>query len=130
MDPGSKTPASEQVRSQVASAIARGRLLPGDRLPAVRDLAEEIGLAPNTVAKAYRALAAAELVEGRGRNGTFVRERLPRRAAGAEARLAEAARTYADRATHLGFDDEAAIEAAIEAAVSVAKRALGTSKLK
>lgn len=92
----------------------------------MRGLAEELGLAPNTVAKAYRALEAAELVEGRGRHGTFVRGKLPGRAAGAEARLADAARTYADRATRLGFDTDATIEAAI----SAAKRALGSSNLK
>lgn len=117
VDHRSKTPVSDQVRSQVAAGIARGRLSPGERLPPVRELAAKLRLAPNTVAKAYRALEGDGLVEGRGRRGTFVREPLGVRAAGAETRLADAARAYADRATRLGFG--------AEAAVAAAKRALG-----
>ncbi len=112
IDPGSKTPASEQVRSQVATAIAKGKLLPGDRLPAVRELALELGLAPNTVAKAYRGLGAAELVEGRGRSGTFVRPAPRRQGEEAVAQLDEAAHAYAARARRLGFDVETSLAAA------------------
>ena len=72
-------------------------------LPTVRALAEDLELAPNTVAKAYRALEAEELVEGRGRQGTFVAERLPERIPDRERRLAEAADAYARRGTQLGF---------------------------
>lgn len=110
IDARSRTPLSEQVRSQIAGEIASGRLLPGDRLPPVRELAVELALAANTVAKAYRELEAAGLVEGRGRRGTFVLA--ASRAAGAEARLAEAARNYAERSRRLGFDPDAALREA------------------
>ena len=101
----------------MASAIGRGRLLPGDRLPAVREMAVGLGIAPNTVAKAYRRLEAAGLVEGRGRHGTFVRAAPSQRTLGAEAPLAEAARSYAARAGALGFG--------VEEALASVKRALG-----
>lgn len=57
--------------------IATGDLEPGDRLVPVRDLAAELGLAPNTVASAYRSLRDRGLTVGRGRSGTFVAGRPP-----------------------------------------------------
>jgi DNA-binding transcriptional regulator YhcF (GntR family) len=72
VDPESPRPPFEQVRSQLAGAISSGALAPEDRLPTIRQLAEDLGLAVNTVARAYRELETAGLVETRGRNGTFV----------------------------------------------------------
>lgn len=62
-----------QLHDGVVAAIASGRLSPGEKLPTVRALAAERGLAPNTVAKAYKSLEEAGVIEGRGRAGTFVR---------------------------------------------------------
>lgn len=103
-------PPYEQVRSQI-SAQARSGELVGYRLPTVRGLAEALGLAANTVAKAYRALESDGVIETRGRNGTFVA------AAGtaAERELASAARSYAERARRLGTGQEAALAAVREA---------------
>jgi DNA-binding transcriptional regulator YhcF (GntR family) len=77
----------EQVRSQIASAIDRGELRPADRLPPVRTLAAELGLAINTVARSYRDLEHQGLVTTRGRHGTFVAGQTPvaREQAGQEA---------------------------------------------
>ena len=72
LDPQSSTPPYEQVRSQIAAAIESGGLRPAARLPTVRRLARDLGLAVNTVARAYRELELAGLVETRGRLGTFV----------------------------------------------------------
>lgn len=72
VDPGSPEPPYEQVRRQVAEAVVTGRLVPGTRLPPVRRLAGDLGLAANTVARAYRELEQAGLVETRGRGGTIV----------------------------------------------------------
>jgi DNA-binding transcriptional regulator YhcF (GntR family) len=72
LDASSSMPPFEQVRSQMADAIHRGSLQPSIRLPTVRKLAADLGLAANTVAKAYRQLELAGLIETRGRNGTFV----------------------------------------------------------
>lgn len=62
----------EQVRSQLAAQINDGELPVGTKLPTVRKLAADIGIAPNTVARAYRELEAAGLLDTRGRAGTFV----------------------------------------------------------
>jgi DNA-binding transcriptional regulator YhcF (GntR family) len=75
-------------------------------LPTVRALAEELELAPNTVAKAYRALERERLIATLGRRGTFVADRLPERVPGRERRLAEAAEAFARRGAQLGFGDE------------------------
>jgi DNA-binding transcriptional regulator YhcF (GntR family) len=72
LDAQSPVPPFEQVRSRLASAIAAGAIAPETRLPPIRTLAAELGLAANTVARSYRELEEAGLVETRGRNGTFV----------------------------------------------------------
>ena len=112
LDAASKTPLSRQLRDGIVSRIERGTLLPGDRLPPVRQLAAELDLAPNTVAKAYRALESAGLLETRGRHGTFVGERLPSSPTAIEASLAEAADRFARRARQLGVAEDAAVDAA------------------
>ena len=72
LDPGATVPPYEQLRSTVAGQVADGTLVAGTRLPTVRALAADLGLAVNTVAKAYRALEADGVIETRGRAGTFV----------------------------------------------------------
>ena len=72
IDPGSAEPPFAQVRRQLTEQIRGGQLAPGDRLPTVRRLAGDLGIAPNTVARAYRELETDGLIEGRGRAGTFV----------------------------------------------------------
>lgn len=73
IDPASAVPAFRQLHDAVVNAVRDGRLVPGQQLPTVRALAAAQGLAPNTVAKAYRSLEEAGIIEGRGRAGTFVR---------------------------------------------------------
>lgn len=72
VDPAAATPPYEQVRVQIEQLIRSGELARGTRLPTVRQLAGDLGLAANTVARAYKKLEAERLVETRGRNGTFV----------------------------------------------------------
>ncbi|MGA8115405.1 MAG: GntR family transcriptional regulator [Actinocatenispora sp.] len=84
----SSVPPYEQLRRQLAQ-LAGGELPPGTRLPTVRDLAAQLGLAANTVARAYRELESSGLLETRGRAGTFI-------AAGAD-RTAQRARDLANR---------------------------------
>lgn len=73
IDSDSATAPFEQVRSQIAAAVAEGRLDAGTRLPTVRRLASYLGLAANTVARAYRELEADSVIATHGRRGTFVR---------------------------------------------------------
>ena len=72
VDLASATPPYEQIRAQVSSLIALGALEPGTRLPTVRRLAADLGIAAGTVARAYRELEQAGLVVTRRRNGTVV----------------------------------------------------------
>jgi GntR family transcriptional regulator len=72
VDPASDEPPFWQVRSQLAEAIGDGRLAVGAKLPPIRALATALGLAANTVARAYRELEVAGLVLTRGRLGTVV----------------------------------------------------------
>ena len=72
LDPDSPLPPFEQVRAGIAAQILDRRLVAGTKLPTVRALADELGLAVNTVARAYRELEAAGLVETRSRAGTVV----------------------------------------------------------
>lgn len=66
---------ASEIASGVETAVTAGLLSPGEALPPVRDLAERLGVNPNTVAAAYRALRDRGTVETRGRAGTRVRER-------------------------------------------------------
>lgn len=72
VDTRSPVPPFEQVRAQLAAGIADGQIAAGTRLPPVRRMADDLGLAVNTVARAYRELETAGLVETRGRGGTVV----------------------------------------------------------
>ncbi|NMO88981.1 GntR family transcriptional regulator [Actinomycetospora sp. TBRC 11914] len=111
VDPSSSVAPYEQVRASVTALVRSGALAPHTRLPAVRRLAVDLGLAANTVARAYRELEAAGVVETRGRLGTFVVD--PSAAEGGgrdEAR--EAAREYAARMRSLGVSPERAVDLA------------------
>ena len=74
VDPHSDVPPSRQIVEAHLDRVARGDLVPGDRLPSVRALAEEALVNPNTVGKAYRELEVLGVVEGRNGSGVYVRE--------------------------------------------------------
>lgn len=65
-------PIYEQLQKTVIRYISLGVLLPGERLPSVRALAQELGVNPNTVQKAYRALEMQGVLVTLGGKGTFV----------------------------------------------------------
>jgi GntR family transcriptional regulator len=64
-----------QIVNQVKYLVASGRLTPGEELPAIRVLAERLLINPNTVARAYRELETAGVVEKRRTAGTYVSDR-------------------------------------------------------
>ncbi|MGY1916692.1 GntR family transcriptional regulator [Blastococcus sp. SYSU DS0973] len=72
VDVGSPTPPYEQIRGQIAAAVHGGLLPSGSRLPTMRALAADLGVAVGTVARAYAELEAAGLVASRRRTGTVV----------------------------------------------------------
>ncbi|RIV40237.1 GntR family transcriptional regulator [Micromonospora radicis] len=105
IDAASSTPPYAQLRAQFARQIQDRSLAVGTRLPPIRRLAADLGLAVNTVARAYRELEEAGLIETRGRAGSFVS------AAGEQAleQAHRAARDYAAVVSSLGIDPTEAI---------------------
>ncbi|HKH50433.1 MAG TPA: GntR family transcriptional regulator [Mycobacterium sp.] len=99
IDPHASSPLFDQLRTQIIDGIRDGRLPPGTRLPTVRELAGQMGLAVNTVARAYRELESAGVLETRGRFGTFVARVDP-----ADTAMATAAHTFVSAARALGID--------------------------
>lgn len=105
LDPSSPAPPYEQVRSQIAAGIDDGDLPPGVQLPTVRRLAGDLSLAVNTVARAYKELEMAGLIETRGRHGSFVT------GAPSETRqlAADSARAFLRRMRELGIGQAEAL---------------------
>ena len=118
VDTRDPTPPFEQLRRQLAGLIAAGVLGPGDRLPPLRQLAADLGLAVGTVARSYRELELAGLVHARRGGGTRVLAAAPVRSAQQlHAALLEAAQGYLRQARLLGADD-AEVRAALDAALA------------
>jgi DNA-binding transcriptional regulator YhcF (GntR family) len=104
VDPRIETPPYQQIFEQVRAAIERGSLVPDAPLPTVRQLAGDLGVAPNTVARAYADLADAGWLVSEGRRGTRVARKTP--AADRRARshaLTEASVRFVDSLRHRGY---------------------------
>lgn len=87
VDPRSPVSPGDQLADQVRFAVAAGRLVVGERLPSVRELARLVRLNPNTVSRAWRELELTGVLESRRGSGMYV-------ASGAE-RVARSFRTRA-----------------------------------
>lgn len=111
IDPDSPVAPFEQLRMQIVEAVRNGSLVAGTRLPPVRRLAEELGLAANTVARSYRELEQAHVIETRGRAGSFVAAQGDEN----ERMLHTAALDYAQRAERLGVGRAAALRLVTQA---------------
>lgn len=72
VDPSMPLPVYEQLREQIVRMVAAGTLEPGHRLPTIRQLAADLGLAKGTVSKAYEMLESEAVIATRGRKGSFV----------------------------------------------------------
>ncbi len=105
--PGSGEPIYVQVAEQISKAIARGELASGDKLPAVRKLAAELVINPNTAARAYSRLEQAGLVTTKTGSGTFVSDPKLRRTDAADINmLAERMDTLITRGLNLGLETQ------------------------
>jgi DNA-binding transcriptional regulator YhcF (GntR family) len=109
IDPAAAVPPYEQLRQQITALVLARALAPGDRLPSIRQLANDLGIAGGTVARAYRELEADGVVATRGRHGTLI-QGPPHRPA-PSANLLEAARSYADQAAQAGASLDDALTA-------------------
>ena len=105
VDASSGVPPFGQVRERIRAQVESGQLEPGLRLPPVRALADSLGLAANTVARAYKELEALGVVETRGRAGTFVAGR------GVSSAVRSAASSYVASVRTLGLSDDDALDA-------------------
>jgi DNA-binding transcriptional regulator YhcF (GntR family) len=115
VDPHSAVPVFEQLRVQLTDAIRTGELPAGTSLPTVRQLAADLDIAKNTVARAYQALETDGLVRGEGRHGTVV---LGDRSVDSDSaqRLAAVTRRYLAELAAIGADADDAIAAIRRAA--------------
>ena len=120
IDPGSAVPSYEQLRQQVTALVLGGAIAPGARLPAIRQLANDLGLAGGTVARAYRELEADGVVTTHGRHGTVIAG--PPRGPAPPPEVLAAARHYALRASKAGATLDDALTA-VRVAFASAKTA-------
>jgi GntR family transcriptional regulator len=108
ISPGSGTPIYAQIVEQISQAIAKERLTPGEKLPPVRKLAEDLVINPNTVAKAFQQLEQRGLVVTRIGSGTFVAESRLRRADRVEMKaVTDRIDHLIGECTHIGLDGPA-----------------------
>src|ERR1700722_10246215 len=77
LDRHSGVPFYRQIIDQVLGAIAAGKLRAGDQLPNVRQLAVDLAINPNTVARAYRELEIREILSTQQGTGTFLSDKKP-----------------------------------------------------
>jgi GntR family transcriptional regulator len=106
LDGHSKVATYMQLVQQVKQAVRLGRLDPGDRLPAVREVAESLAINPNTVLKAYRELELEGVVEARSGLGTFVRAPRAGRVLPSQPALERELRAWLRRARAAGWERE------------------------
>ncbi len=109
--PGDGAPIYRQIIDQVKNLVAAGRLKPGDEMPPIRALAQQLLINPNTVARAYRELEAQGVLVSRQGSGTVVADGGSPLARGERLRLLTA---QVDRllteARHLGFDRDTVMD--------------------
>jgi GntR family transcriptional regulator len=104
IDTASRLPIYEQLAQQVRAALARGDLQPGERLPSVRQMSQELLVNPNTIARAYAELERAGLVISRQGLGVFIAEAPPELSQSVRDRkLAELLDQVLTEAVHLGY---------------------------
>jgi GntR family transcriptional regulator len=116
VDTGDPTPPYEQLRRQLAGLIQAAALGPGDRLPPVRQLAADLGLAAGTVARAYRELESAGLISSRRGGGTRVSATAPSLSESERRRLLhDHARAFVRQAALLGADEQQILGAITQA---------------
>lgn len=117
VNPHSGVPLYVQIEEQVKTAIAAGVLEPGARLPTVRELAVELTINPNTVARAYRELERAGFIDTTPGRGTFVKavQAPPMGDDERRRRLASVVDVMLTEARALGFSDDEIVHAVRDA---------------
>ena len=123
IDTADPRPIGRQIEEGILQLVTSGALAPGEPIPSVRDLARDLRVNPNTVAKAFQKLGEARVLEMRRGEGTYVAQDPPLPTpAERQASLAEAAHRYAAAAAGLGFDAKPAAVAVFEAFLALESR--------
>jgi DNA-binding transcriptional regulator YhcF (GntR family) len=129
-NPSSGVPIYLQLMEQVKHAIETGALRPGEQLPSIRPLAEELVINPNTVAKAYRELEHEGVIELRQGAGAFVSDNVPTKKDADKLRAAQATVASAiEKLRERGVTDEG-IRRLVEAELSGVYKSGGPSSAK
>ena len=116
IDTSDPRPIGRQIEEGLLQLVTSATLVPGEPIPSVRDLARDLRVNPNTVAKVYQRLGEAGVLEMRRGEGTYVAQNPPLpTATERQARLADAASRFAITASGLGFDAKPAVVALFEA---------------
>ena len=106
VDPDLESAPFQQIIDQLRAFIERGELKPGDALPTVRQLAGDLGVAPNTVARAYTELQEDGWLASEGRRGTHVAAQTPATDKRARARaLRDAIAQFLATLSHRGYSE-------------------------
>ncbi|MGD0152855.1 MAG: GntR family transcriptional regulator [Thermacetogeniaceae bacterium] len=101
-------PLWEQVLHQIRGAVARNDLQPGEKIPSLRDLAQQLKINPNTVMRAYQELERDGLTETRRGQGTFITASQQKIAEARDLLAQEAVREFVSSMKALGIDRPAA----------------------
>jgi GntR family transcriptional regulator len=118
IDPQSAEPLFEQIAQAVKNAVARGDLAAGEKLPSVRDLAQDLSINPNTVVRAYELLTNEGVVVRRQGAGCFVTGRPSNLNTRARRRqLGDLVERVVTEVFHLGFSADE-LRAVIEEAIA------------
>ncbi len=111
IDNRSAIPVYQQIVDQIRERVRERAVAPGTPLPSVRQLASDLGINPNTVAKAYMLLERDGILLTIRRRGAFVSEQAPERASrAADRRLDDAVGRVVDEAASLGLDEKQLLE--------------------
>jgi GntR family transcriptional regulator len=123
LDLHSGVPVYRQLIDQVRGGIASGSLIAGDQLPTVRQLAVDLAINPNTVARAYRELELGGLLETHQGTGTFISAQKPRRSeAERERQLNQIVSDFIARAGAAGFTVDDLLEELRELTPEIRRR--------
>jgi GntR family transcriptional regulator len=115
IDPASRLPIYRQLANQLREAVARGRLLPDERLPSVRELSRTLVVNPNTIARVYTEMEREGILNTRPGLGVFVarpRAELTRKVR--KDRLQELLDHFLTEAVHLGFSADEVVAGVAE----------------
>ena len=117
IDTASRLPIYRQLTSQFREAVARGKLLPDERLPSVRELSRTLVVNPNTIARAYTELDREGMLNTRPGLGVFVARPRAELARGVRReRLQQLADRFLTEAVHLGFSSQEVLDLASDRA--------------